>query len=192
MDGIQQLIQNKDYAALVKACERVELQMAASPSANWNIQEIYAVLLLAYALVDDLNGARFLRKRILAAQRRSAEIDTAWRLCVIMWERRYDEFYEALVYDWSPLVLPLAESLRDTLRDKLAIVLQKTYTNMDLDTASRYFGMSEMELVPGLGWGYDTNSKMFTPAKPTSLPRHPSEMNQVSRLANTLLRLEQC
>lgn len=29
-------------------------QMAASPSANWNIQEIYAVLLLAYALVDDL------------------------------------------------------------------------------------------------------------------------------------------
>lgn len=73
MDGIQQLIQNKDYAALVKACERVELQvqwqpfsisnawlmykdgqMAASPSANWNIQEIYAVLLLAYALVDDL------------------------------------------------------------------------------------------------------------------------------------------
>lgn len=27
MDGIQQLIQNKDYAALVKACERVELQV---------------------------------------------------------------------------------------------------------------------------------------------------------------------
>lgn len=58
------------------------------------------------------NGARFLRKRILAAGRRSDEIDAAWRLCVIMWERRYDEFYEALVYHWSPLVLPLAESLR--------------------------------------------------------------------------------
>ena len=42
------------------------------------------------------------------------------------------------------------------------------------------------------GWGYDATSKMFTPAKPTSLSRHPSEMNQVSRLANTLLRLEQC
>lgn len=45
----------------------------------------------------------------------------------------------------------------DKLRDKLAIVLQKTYTNMDLGTASRYFGMSEMELVPGmwvLGEGY--------------------------------------
>lgn len=46
--------------------------------------------------------------------------------------------------------------------------------------------------LQGLGWEYDTNSKMFTPAKPTSLPRHPSEMSQVSRLANTLLRLEQC
>lgn len=27
MDGIQQLVLNKDYAALVKACERVELQV---------------------------------------------------------------------------------------------------------------------------------------------------------------------
>ncbi|KAI7876273.1 hypothetical protein K492DRAFT_151865 [Lichtheimia hyalospora FSU 10163] len=196
MDGIQQLILNKDYAALVKACERVELQMAGSPSANWNIQEIYTVLLLAYAIIDDLNGARFLRKRILAAGRQSAEIDAAWRLCVIMWERRYDEFYEALAaYPWSELVLPLVESLRETLRNKLAVVLQKAYMNMDLDTASRYFAMSETDLVPALtaqGWGYDATSKMFTPAKPTSLSRHPSEMNQVSRLANTLLRLEQC
>ena len=63
------------------------------------------------------NGARFLRKRILAAGRQNAEIDAAWRLCVIMWERRYDEFYEALAaYPWSELVLPLVESLRGWLR----------------------------------------------------------------------------
>lgn len=42
------------------------------------------------------------------------------------------------------LILPI-----ETLRNKLAIVLQKAYMNMDLDTASRYFGMSEPDLVPG-------------------------------------------
>ena len=37
----------------------------------------------------------------------------------------------------------------ETLRNKLAVVLQKAYMNMDLDTASRYFAMSETDLVPG-------------------------------------------
>ncbi|KAI9314236.1 COP9 signalosome [Dichotomocladium elegans] len=152
MENIAQLINSKDYLRLVEACEDFELQIANDSAAQEHVEEFYTILFIAYALVNDLNAARFLRKRLLARNTmpHNAQIDAAWRICVVLWQRRYPDFYEALdAFQWCPLVLALIEDLRESVRAKLTELFQKSYTLIDVPTAVKYFGLPETDLIPG-------------------------------------------
>ena len=59
------------------------------------------------------NSARYLRKRILAANRRTDQIDAAWRICTALLERQFSKFYQTLdEYQWSNLAVPLVVDIR--------------------------------------------------------------------------------
>ena len=66
------------------------------------------------------NSARYLRKRILAASRRTDQIDAAWRICTALWERQFSNFYQALDgYQWSNLTVPLVVDIRGKKKKEL-------------------------------------------------------------------------
>ncbi|KAG0166842.1 COP9 signalosome complex subunit 8 [Apophysomyces sp. BC1015] len=114
-----------DYRQLVKTCEQLELQHAATPS-SVNMAEVYAPYLAGYILLDDLNSARFLRKRILSSGQPSAEVDAVWAICVALWERRYSDIYAKLQMQWSTLMQPLAIAIQEPTARKPSDLAQFT------------------------------------------------------------------
>ncbi|KAI9490459.1 COP9 signalosome [Zychaea mexicana] len=194
MDRIQSFIEAKDYNSLVGACERIELQRATVPNDQWDIEEIYALLLLGYVLIDDLNSARYLRKRILSSNRRTEQIDAAWRICAALWERQFQSCYQALnEYQWSNRAAPLVVDIRETLQKRVLALIRKAYTSIHKADAAQYFGISEDEVVPALmseGFEYNGESGILTAPKLIPVKQGRADLDQFSRLANVVLQLE--
>ncbi|KAI9269145.1 COP9 signalosome [Phascolomyces articulosus] len=137
------------------------------------------------------NSARYLRKRILAASRRTDQIDAAWRICTTLWERQFSNFYQALDgFQWSNLAVPLVVSIRETIRKRLLDLIRKAYTTIHKTDAAKYFGMPEDEVVPALmneGWEYNGESGILAASKSG---KRRADLDQFSKLADVLLQLE--
>ncbi|KAI8143554.1 COP9 signalosome [Fennellomyces sp. T-0311] len=161
---------------------------------QWNLSEIYTALLLGYVLVDDLNSARYLRKRILSTNTRTDQIDAAWHICTALLERQFPVFYQALgAFPWSDLVAPLVVDIRAAIRQRLLALVRKAYTTIHKTDAAQYFGMSENEVVSGLmneGWEFDGETGILSAPEPVPVKQTRTDLDQFSRLANVVLQLE--
>ncbi|KAI7860297.1 COP9 signalosome [Circinella umbellata] len=141
-----------------------------------------------------LTISRYLRKRILAANQRTDQIDAAWRICTALLERQFSKFYQALdEYQWSNLAIPLVVDIRETIQKRLLALIRRTYTSIHKTDAAQYFGMSESDVVPALmgeGWEYNGETGILVAPKSTPAQRERGDLNQFSRLADVLLQLE--
>jgi len=73
----------------------------------WGIQ------LLVYLILNDLNAARFLWKRIpKKIKDTDAELAAVWGIGKQMWKKNYPEIYAAVqAYNWAPINAQLIQNL---------------------------------------------------------------------------------
>ncbi|KAL0078833.1 COP9 signalosome [Phycomyces blakesleeanus] len=194
MEVILPFITEKNYNGLIETCEQLELKHAAGQS-NIDLSDIDATYLIGYCLINDLDSARFLRKRILARDNvRRPEVDFAWKVCAALWDQRYSDFYSALHdFPWSDPIQSLVASLQENTRERMLVTVANAYTSIKISDALYYFGMPENELVTALlskGWTYDSSSKILTPNKPELKIQDISSNDKFSSLAEMILHLE--
>ncbi|KAI9020236.1 COP9 signalosome [Phycomyces nitens] len=194
MEAILPFIGEKDYKGLIETCEQLELKHSAGQS-DIDLSDIDAPYLLGYCLINDLDSARFLRKRILARDNiRKQEVDFAWKICAALWDHQYSQVYNAFnAFPWSEPVQSLVASLQENTRERMLATVANAYTTINVADALYYFGMPENELVPVLqskGWSYDTSSKILTPLKPELKAQDISSIDKFSSLADMILHLE--
>ncbi|KAL1927273.1 hypothetical protein VTP01DRAFT_3902 [Rhizomucor pusillus] len=193
MDQLQTAISTRNYNETLRVCEELEL-LNATGEVRCSMSEVYAVQLAVYLIFNDLNSARFLWKRILLAGQKNDEINAIWNVCTALWQRNYSQFYAAIDgYSWSPLLSSIIADIKDSVRKSLLYLLGKAYTNIQLQDAVHYFGLSENDLISALvaeGWQYDENARMFIPKKQENVPRSSTGLPQLTSFTQIVLDLE--
>ncbi|GAA5814754.1 hypothetical protein MFLAVUS_008256 [Mucor flavus] len=190
MTDIVDYIQVKDYSGLARRCEELEIHNAIDASIA--LEHIYPVYLAACILIDDLQSARYLRKRILASKLSSPEIDAMWSVVTALIKKEYPLVYHNLdVFQWSQYMQPLTEQIKLKIRENMLTLIPKVYSSIELSQVSNYFGMTD--ILPELtsrGWQLDESTGILTPAKPDPAPRVAADMNQFAKLSDIVLNLE--
>jgi len=163
----QQSFTVKDWKKIIYLCEEFELE-AALEAGNIQTTPNYGIHLLAYLLVNDLNNARFLWKRI-PTQIKSAnhELAAIWKIGQTMWTKNYPEIYKAIVgFNWSDAHIPYIQVLAESFRNNVFHLLSKSFTIISVDDASTYLGLTPqntIQLTTQNGWLHDANTNLLTP-----------------------------
>ncbi|KAI9303845.1 COP9 signalosome [Cunninghamella echinulata] len=202
-------INNKDYNGLIQACEEYELQYEFLTESSISLTDIYAAYLGAYIIVDDLNSARFLRKRMLINQKNngwiiSDEANKIWEVCKALWNNDYQQAYGLLNNNgnnssqqqqrWASvelqtMIVDILESIRERVLNKIVTA----YTTISLVDVVYYFGLPENDLIQVLtskGWIYEPSSQVFTIKKQDENKPHNTNFEQLTNIADTILQLE--
>ncbi|KAI8377848.1 COP9 signalosome [Radiomyces spectabilis] len=148
MTQLEGYVSAKDYAGLVSECEALELSGATCIE---QLQEVYALWLAGYVAINDLDSARFLRKRMIKANVTDvAEANVVWSVCVTLWEQNYAEFYKAAHNDaWSPSLQVVINDIEEMTRERMINTVAKAYTCIPMSDAENYIGLRDMELIQG-------------------------------------------
>ncbi|KAI8083017.1 COP9 signalosome [Halteromyces radiatus] len=197
---IETYITTKNYSELLSACEEYELKYGTLTDPSFSLYDLYPAYLGSYIIADDLNSARFLRKRMLGKAKLqgcaiSTETDQMWQVCVALWKRNYKDAYILLndTSRWSIQIQPMISDILESIRERMATLLSKAYSTLTMDDVIDYFGMQEADITQALltkGWSYDTNTKIFTTRKPDVSQRESSNFGQLSAIADMVLHLE--
>ncbi|KAG2181736.1 hypothetical protein INT44_008551 [Umbelopsis vinacea] len=123
LQAARQNIENRDFQKLIDICEALEFENSAFPTPDLPQSTIYATLLGAYLIVNDLylprhrNSARFLRKRIIQHYKVEAdipeELNAIWGAGAALWNRSFAKAYAVLdTCAWSADIRPVMAILR--------------------------------------------------------------------------------
>ncbi|KAI8075652.1 COP9 signalosome [Thamnidium elegans] len=190
MTDIVDYIRAKDYAGLVRRCEELEIHNAVDASIT--LEHIYPVYLAACILIDDLQSARYLRKRILASNISSPEINAVWSVVTALIKKEYPLVYQNLdSFQWTQYMQPLTERIKLKIRENMLTLIPKVYSSIEVTQVSNYFGMTDVLLeLTSRGWQLDESTGILIPAKPDPAPRVATDMNQFAKLSDIVLNLE--
>eukprot|EP01117_Protostelium_nocturnum_P020828 TRINITY_DN9619_c0_g1_i1.p1 TRINITY_DN9619_c0_g1~~TRINITY_DN9619_c0_g1_i1.p1 ORF type:complete len:194 (-),score=46.72 TRINITY_DN9619_c0_g1_i1:76-657(-) len=186
----KKLIDEKNWKGLVSFCESFEFESAAS--SNNNNQNLYGVHLFAYFLVNDLNNARFLWKRI--GKNGDAETSAVWNIGREMWKKNHEGVYVALnSFTWNPVHAQLAQELVAVFRERTFVLLSKAFTNITGKDTAAYLGLNQQQAVQFVeqrGWVYDKNNDLLQvkPFEQTKVQM--SDLTRLGQLADYFTYLE--
>ncbi|OWM84935.1 hypothetical protein CDL15_Pgr027722 [Punica granatum] len=99
---LREALSSQSYSKVADICDSLMLRVAAE-GVPYQDEWPYALHLLGYLYVDDINSARFLWKSIPAAIKESQpELAAAWKVGQKLWTRDYAGVHEAVRgFDWS-------------------------------------------------------------------------------------------
>ncbi|KAF8467766.1 COP9 signalosome, partial [Kalaharituber pfeilii] len=165
--------------ALVELLADLEASALTAPR-NEQSRELlstyYSVLLLSLLLVDDINEARFLSKRIASSLIPNAPsnvspplseltayplIPLTYNLLRAVYTRSYSTIYDILLETpWPPIIEPVAMAFLEHFRRKTFKLLSYAYTTITPSQAAKYLGFvdSEKAILEKLlaeGWEWD-------------------------------------
>jgi COP9 signalosome complex subunit 8 len=159
------LISKGAHAELVRLLEDFELEVASEPGTKET--PLYSLQLLAYLLQNELEGARFLWKRIPSDIKKTRpELASLWKIGKNMYLRNYPETWKALHGNWSGTVKSLVDLLIETFRTRTFELLSKSYTIISLESTANYLGLSPadtLKYVTTRGWEQDAATNMLKP-----------------------------
>ncbi|KAI9288566.1 COP9 signalosome [Umbelopsis sp. AD052] len=198
MDSIRQNIENRDFQKLIDLCETLEFENSAFPTPDLPQSTIYATLLGAYLIVNDLNSARFLRKRILQHYKVEAdvpeELNAIWGAGAALWNRSFAKTYAVLdSYAWSADIRPVMAILRDTIQERAYQLICKSFSYIKVISAAEMLGMPQdvvSEALTKKGWLLDNESQLLKPAPIPMAPQEKISLDQLSRLEDIVVYLE--
>ncbi|CAO3634452.1 unnamed protein product [Cunninghamella echinulata] len=202
-------INNKDYNGLIQACEEYELQYEFLTEPSISLTDIYAAYLGAYIITDDLNSARFLRKRMLIKQKNngwiiSDDANNIWEVCKALWNNDYQQAYGLLNSNdnnssqqqqrWMSMELQtMITDMLASIRERVLNKIVAACTTISLANVIYYFGLPENDLIQVLtskGWIYEPTSQVFTIKKQDANKPHNTSFEQLTNIADTILQLE--
>ncbi|RUP46029.1 hypothetical protein BC936DRAFT_147439 [Jimgerdemannia flammicorona] len=113
MDLINEAIAARDFKRLVDTCEQLEFDLSLYPNEAMSINEIYVPYIGGYLILNDLNSARFLYKRIPpAVTSANSELQAIWDVGIALWQRQHAEVYHAIdTFQWGSVMQPLVLAL---------------------------------------------------------------------------------
>ncbi|OBZ88571.1 COP9 signalosome complex subunit 8 [Choanephora cucurbitarum] len=188
MNSIPNLITTKNYTELINTCEQLEIQ-------DQHLSEIYPVYLACCVLVQDLQTARYVRKRILANKINSAEIEAIWTFIVDLIKKNYPKVYEDLdQFEWSEGMQLLVNDIQKETRENMFATLSKAYQSIPLWQAAHYFGVSEDQALQELlhrGWTFNETTRiLYTVKLATSTVTIAGHHDRFEKLADMVMSLE--
>eukprot|EP00899_Mesostigma_viride_P016381 jgi/Mesvir1/24744/Mv22006-RA.1 len=174
--------------------KEVEAAARGSPVLdNWP----YDIHLLGHLMVNDMNSARFLWKRIPdAAKANNPSILAVWKIGQCLWNRDYKGVHGALRgHNWEdyPQLQPLIARLSQLLLDRTFKLLSCGYSVMAASEAAAFLGMASTEEVVAFttarGWEYNPSDQTL---KVNSLVTHPGnqDVHNLQKLAEYVVHLE--
>ncbi|KAG1454820.1 hypothetical protein G6F46_008371 [Rhizopus delemar] len=192
MDRVAELINQQKHDELFQYCQQLEFQSVVD--ANVDMSTVYPIYLASCLLKDDIQSARYIRKRIKSQGLHTTEIDAIWSVIVAYIQKSYSNMYSCIDnYSWSDLMQVLVGRIKENMRNQMLILIPNVYTSIELNQAAEFFGLQENELLPELmnrGWKYDANTKILCPMKPGSFNSSLTNDYQISKLADIVIQLE--
>ncbi|KAJ2956296.1 hypothetical protein NQZ79_g7841 [Umbelopsis isabellina] len=198
MEDIAQKIAEKDYLGLIDTCEALEFEIAAFPHDSVPIAHVYSTLLASYLIVDDLNSARFLRKRILQHYKSENQVpevlSAIWKVGAALWNKVLPEAYEALdAYQWDDDMKPLMLALKESIQENAYNLICQSFSAIRASSVATMLGISEDALAAQLtkrGWSIDTEKQIWNAVKVVAPVQQNISLSQLSTLEDTLVYLE--
>ncbi|MCO5556363.1 hypothetical protein L7F22_009911 [Adiantum nelumboides] len=155
----------------------------------------YAIQLLGHIVISDLNGARFLWKRIPAdAKQSQPELTAAWKIGQCLWTHDYAGVHNALqCYPWSPAVQQIVNAIKDDYSRKNFKLLSTAYSTISVADAAKFLGLTESETVKSTtqnGWTLDPASNMLTVVPAVNLAAQKLDASKLQDLTEYVFHLE--
>lgn len=141
---LSELVHGESVEALVAYCENFELDLGHIDLSVEASFSIYKIHLAAYLLLDQLENARFLWKRLPTEQRDAEpELCALWTVGKAMWSKDHAATQGAITgFSWSP---PLVEMMMQRLqREHLARCFEqaiRAYSLVSAESLSQTMGV---------------------------------------------------
>lgn len=179
---MEQLIEKGKYNELAQYCERAELEAPQCiPSA-----EVYGALLGVYLIQDELDHAKLLWQRIpKSVKQEHKEVGELWEIGKCLWKKEFAAVYELTSNPkWPPHLMPLVASLVERLRQRVTVLVGKSYSTIRLGELCSLLGQNEQQvrqLATEKMWEFDSVTKVVKP-KPVSAPESTNLLEHQEKL----------
>ncbi|KAK6947502.1 CSN8/PSMD8/EIF3K [Dillenia turbinata] len=178
---------SNSFDQVADICDDLMLQVASQGIAlqdEWP----YAIHLLGYMYVDDVNSARFLWKSMPSViKENNPEVIAAWKIGQHLWTRDCAGVYDAIRgFDWSPQV-------QERYTQKMFQLLLSAYSTISIYDAALFLGMNEdaaTNYVLEHGWSVDPASRMLTVKKQPIVSEQKLDPGKLQRLTEYVFHLE--
>ena len=196
---VQAYIESANYAGLATAASDFELDMSHADAAPELSAYVYKVHLLAHLLLNQLDEARFLWKRLPAPMRADAELAAIWAVGKQMWLRDHAAVQAAAGARaaWAQhTVGAMVAELSARYLERAFCALGLAYVSISADALASKLGVPAQrvrELAATHGWTADAASGLYTPAKPAadaSAPSGSRHVEELQRLTNYVAHLD--
>jgi len=190
---VQTLIASQNWPALVQISEQIEFESSNEPPTP-SSGTFYGIHLFAYLIVNDINSARFLWKRIpTEIKAANPELANIWKIGQNVWKREYHNIYSLLSVHWSLIYQPLATAFTAAFRNRTFALLSRAYSSISAQDCAAILGFSPEEvvkLVTAQGWTYDPSTKLIEPKPQTENNIQKTGLEQLHGLTKYVVFLE--
>ena len=128
-------IEVSNWALVSRICDEVEFDATTSPE--------HTIQFLTYLLLDQIQEARFLWKRIPEALR-TPEISSAYRLFCCLWHREHANFFQEVQASqevWSPTSRPVAEAMVLAVRERVLDLVSQSFLSIPTTELASMMGV---------------------------------------------------
>ena len=193
-ENIHNEIERKNYSKVITFCSELELEVAEfnSPNELGSRDPFYGVHLLCLLILNDLNNARFLWKRI-PHDIKDSELMSIWKLGKHLWNRNYEDFYSA-TKSAPKQYQALIQALIDSVRVRTFTLLSRAYSSISISECSLFLGLSAEETVAfalSQGWSTEPHSLFLIPKQQSERVEQKTNINQLQQLTEYMVSLEQ-
>merc|ERR1712137_898052 len=182
------------YEQILELCREYELEAATLHKESSGTAPLYAVQLAANLIVNDLNNARFLWKRLPKDAKGDAELKSLWNIGKALWAHNIAEEYVALgAFQWTPQIQPLVSALAERFRSNVLSLLSRSYSSISKKDCAAYLGhpVTETEALVVGQEGWAVEGDMFIPKRPPATQLEATGIEQLQTLAKYAVFLEQ-
>eukprot|EP00243_Klebsormidium_subtile_P011081 TRINITY_DN6122_c0_g1_i2.p1 TRINITY_DN6122_c0_g1~~TRINITY_DN6122_c0_g1_i2.p1 ORF type:complete len:182 (+),score=9.55 TRINITY_DN6122_c0_g1_i2:295-840(+) len=156
----------------------------------------YVLHLLGHVILQDLNSARFLWKRIPQPIKLSnPELQAAWRIVQALWQHDRPGVHRALKgYAWTQPAQGLVSAIAEEFGIQMFKLLSTAYSSMYVDEAARILGVNNAEttaLALQRGWSVDPSSNILTTTKSSEGAEQKTDVSHLQNLTDYVFQLEQ-
>ena len=191
LEQIATLASNGAWPQVVTACEDFELDVA-----NTKVLPFYAVQLFGYIILDNLEAARHLWRRVPEhVKGNHKDIGAVWAIAQqLLIGDRAAVFQASASYEWEPLLALCNTKFLSTFRARTLSLLSKSYDNITLKSLAALLGMPEAEAeryATRNGWTFDASTSYLQPGSAAKQTAETVALSNLSTLTSYVVHLEQ-
>ncbi|CAN0874993.1 COP9 signalosome complex subunit 8 [Linum grandiflorum] len=185
---------SQSYQNVADICDELMLK-AAAEGVPFQDEWPYAIHLLGYIYLNDVNSARFLWKTIPSVVKGSQpEVVAVWAIGQKLWTHAYPDVHDTIrSFDWSEQTRPLVAAFAELFSKRMFQLLLSAYSTISVRDTALFLGMNEEDAtkyVVQQGWTLDSDSQMLTVKKQPATMEQKRDPSELQRLTEYVFHLE--